>query len=284
MRNAVRRSGTWTGVPVLVDAGRVTVKDSIGRVRRLLAAAVVGVGIVASAGCGAHSLLILHGVVASAGAGSAAQTRSTDAAAVVLAGLPVQDAAPRAGYDREQFGPAWSDDLWVPSGRNGCDQRSDVLRRDLREITLKPDSQGCVPLAGVLVDPYTGITIGFQRGPGTSTAVHIDHVVALSNAWQTGAQQLTDDQRRDLAGDPLNLLAVDSRTNQAKGDGDAAAWLPPNHTVWCDYVARQIAVKSQYALWVTRPERDAMRQVLAGCPDHRLPSAIAVAVPTPVRM
>jgi len=125
-------------------------------------------------------------------------------------------------------------------------------------------------LGGTLHDPYTDKTIAFARGPDTSSAVQIDHVVALSDAWQTGAQQLTATARNQLANDPLELLAVDGPTNQAKGNGDAATWLPANKGFRCAYVARQITVKVKYHLWVTRVEYDAMRGVLEGCPGQNL--------------
>ena len=152
------------------------------------------------------------------GGGAAA---SGDAASA-LAALPVKGRAPKTGYTREQFGPAWAD-----VDRNGCDQRNDVLARDMTGETFKPGTHDCVVLTGSLADPYTGKKIAFTRGQGTSEAVQIDHVVALSNAWQTGAQQLDEATRKNLGNDPLNLMAVDGPTNQAKGDGDAATWLPP---------------------------------------------------------
>ncbi len=144
-------------------------------------------------------------------------------ALAALATLEVKGRAPRTGYDRDQFGPAWAD-----VDRNGCDTRNDVLARDLTDETFEPGTHDCVVLTGTLVDPYTATTVAFQRGNVTSTAVQIDHVVALSDAWQKGAQQLDTATRQRFANDPLNLLAVDGPTNQAKGDGDAATWLPPN--------------------------------------------------------
>lgn len=184
------------------------------------------------------------------------------AALALLATLPVKGRAPMTGYDRSEFGPAWFDE-----DRNGCDTRNDVLRRDLTGIT----ATGCRVLAGTLHDPYTRAVIRFQRGQRTSTAVQIDHVVALGEAWQTGAQRLTAVQRRALANDPVNLFAVDGPTNQSKGDGDAATWLPPNKSFRCSYVAHQVAVKAAYHLWVTRAERTAIDRVLRSCPDQKAP-------------
>jgi hypothetical protein len=175
------------------------------------------------------------------------------------------------GYDRALFGQAWSD-----VDRNGCDTRNDILRRDLTAYTLKAGTNGCVVLRGTLHDPYTGRTIAFVRGPGTSTAVQIDHVVALGDAWQKGAQRWTQARRTAFANDPLNLLAVDGPTNQRKGDGDAATWLPPLRSSRCGYAARQIAVKARYGLWVTAAERDALVRVLQACPGQPLPTAGSV--------
>ncbi|HTM85441.1 MAG TPA: HNH endonuclease family protein, partial [Mycobacterium sp.] len=156
----------------------------------------------------------------------------------MLAALPIKGRAPKTGYDRGLFGQAWSDDVTVPGGHNGCDTRNDILRRDLIDIALKPSSNGCVVLSGTLNDPYTGTAIAFQRGPGTSRQVQIDHVVALSDAWQKGAQQWDAVARRNFANDPANLQATSGPINQQKGDGDAATWLPPNKAYRCTYVSR----------------------------------------------
>ena len=197
----------------------------------------------------------------------------------VLATIPVKGRAPKTGYSRDHFGQAWAD-----VDRNGCDTRNDMLRRDLTDLALKPGTRDCVVLSGILNDPYTATLINFLRGTSTSPAVQIDHVVALSDAWQKGAQQLTEAQRLSFANDPLNLLAVDGATNQQKSDGDAATWLPPNKSYRCDYVARQISVKSSYGLWVTRAEHDAMARVLTDCRDSPIPAgqeAPAPAEPQP---
>ena len=180
-----------------------------------------------------------------------------------LAALPTKGRAPKTGYKRSQFG-----DGWAKAG--GCDTRNVILRRDLTNAVLGDDN--CKVQAGAISDPYTGQRIAFKRGANSSGAVQIDHVVALSNAWQTGAQQLSSEQRISLANDPLELLAVDGPANQQKGDGDAATWLPSNKPFRCQYIARQIAVKKKYSLWVTPPERTAMERILASCPEQRLPA------------
>jgi hypothetical protein len=200
-------------------------------------------------------------------------------ALAMLATLPVKGRAPMTGYDRGEFGPAWTDATGADGGHNGCDTRNDVLRRDLRDVVLRTGSHGCVVLRGTLTDPYTARVIAFVRGVRSSQAVQVDHVVALGDSWQTGAQQLTRARRIDLANDPLELLAVDGPTNESKGDGDAATWLPPRKSFRCAYVARQIAVKSRYRLWVTAAEAAAMRRVLAACPGERAPAQVAVPAP-----
>ena len=189
-------------------------------------------------------------------------------ASSVLSTLPVKGRAPKTGYTRAQFGQAWAD-----VDRNGCDTRNDMLKRDLTNIVYKVKTRDCVVLSGILIDRYSGETINFVRGNVTSMEVQIDHVVALSNAWQTGAFKLTVLQRTALANDPMNLFAVKGRLNSQKGDGDTATWLPPLKSFRCAYVAQQIAVKAKYSLWVTAPEKEAMARILTACPKQLLPTS-----------
>jgi hypothetical protein len=175
--------------------------------------------------------------------------------------LSVKGRAPKTGYERGLFGNGWE-----KSGT--CDTRNRILARDLTEVFYEINS--CVVLKGTLNDPYTSKVILFQRGSGTSGAVQIDHVVALSDAWQKGAQQFSPELRTQFANDGLNLLAVDGPANQNKGDGDAATWLPANKAIRCAYVARQISVKLKYTLWVTSAEKSALQNILKTCPDQEL--------------
>jgi hypothetical protein len=177
--------------------------------------------------------------------------------------LVVKGRAPKTGYARSQFGQAWAD-----VDKNGCDTRNDILKRDLTNVVFKLGT--CVVLSGTLKDPYSGDVINFVRGVSTSSLVQIDHVVALSDAWQKGAFMLSLADRTALANDPLNLLAVKGSLNSQKGDGDAATWLPPLKSYRCEYVSRQIAVKKKYKLWVTSAERDAFVRVLSKCPGQEL--------------
>jgi len=176
--------------------------------------------------------------------------------------LPVKTWATHTGYSRSQFGDGWGD-------IGSCDTRNYILKRDLRNISMR-SGEVCIVQSGTLQDPYTGKIISFVRGVKTSLAVQIDHVVALSNAWSTGAQQLAYATRVQLANDPLELLAVDGPTNESKSDSDAASWLP-RRAYQCAYVSRQIAVKRKYRLWVTSAEKSAMAQVLNSCPGSKLP-------------
>ena len=198
-------------------------------------------------------------------------TGAGQSATVVLDTLQVKGRAPKTGYKRTQFGKAWAD-----VDHNGCDTRNDILNRDLSGVKHKLGTHDCVVKSGTLQDPYTGKTITFKRGQKTSTAVQIDHVVALSDAWQKGAQKLSKTTRTELANDPYNLLAVQGRANQQKSDGDAATWLPSNKAFRCEYVARQIGVKHKYSLWVTAAEKSAMERVLASCPAQTVPDYAGV--------
>ncbi len=194
--------------------------------------------------------------------GAGVEAPVAGSALAALDTIVIKGRAPKTDYKRTQFGDGWQ-------LVGGCDTRNIILHRDLTDSIVSED---CKIMSGTLNDPYTGKTITFVRGESTSALVQIDHVVALSNAWQTGAQQLSPNQRVALANDPLELLAVDGAANQQKSDGDAATWLPPNKPFRCQYVARQIAVKIKYQLWMTPAEKQAVQTVLSRCPDQALPA------------
>ncbi|MET8827791.1 HNH endonuclease family protein [Streptomyces sp. NPDC004610] len=201
------------------------------------------------------------------GGGGAEASRGAEggggAALAAARELTVKGRAPRTGYDRDRFGTPWAD-----TDSNRCGTRDDILERDLTDVEFTDGR--CEVASGTLApDPYTGRDVEFERG---RSEVDIDHLVALSDAWQKGAQQWEPGKRIAFANDPLNLLAVDAGTNRAKGDGDTATWLPPDKAYRCTYVAGQVAVKRKYGLWVTAAERDAMTRVLSGCPDEPLPT------------
>jgi hypothetical protein len=217
-------------------------------------------------------------VVSADGAPSVAianNSTTTATALDVLATIQVKGKAAATGYARTtQFGAAWLD-----VDHNGCDTRNDILYRDLTGVV----QQGpCKILSGTLDDKYTGTSMDFVRGDKTSALVQIDHIVPLQDAWVTGAQQLTQAQRISLANDPLNLIAVDAKSNEQKSAGDAATWLPKNKAFRCEYVARQISVKATYGLWVTTAEHDAMASILSTCSGQMAESStFTPAAPTP---
>lgn len=177
--------------------------------------------------------------------------------------LAVKGRSPKTGYERSQFGEGWETQA-------GCDTRNSILKRDLVDIVV---DDKCRVIRGTLHDKYTDKTISFERGSISSQAVQIDHIVALSDAWQKGAQFLSPMARVSFANDPLNLIATDGTANQQKSDGDAATWLPSSKTFRCEYVGRQVAVKNKYKLWVTAAEKTAIQSVLTTCPGARAPTS-----------
>ncbi|MFJ4409553.1 HNH endonuclease family protein [Streptomyces sp. NPDC088910] len=211
-----------------------------------------------------------NGKVPSRSAG-VARSISSGSALGALAKLAVKPDGPISGYDRiADFGAAWTDGQGASGGHNGCETRDDILRRDLTEVKLEGR---CEVESGVLKDPCTGRTIRFTRGRKTSPAVRIDHMVALGNAWQTGAKALSKPVREQLANDPLNLTAADGPANDDKGDDDASGWLPQAAAGFrCEYVARQVAVETKYKLWITPAEKTAMSRTLGGCRGQVLPT------------
>ena len=193
----------------------------------------------------------------------AAGTPNFDTARAQLAAPPVQGWDRGQDFQRWRFGKAWSDDVNVEFGRNGCNTRDDILRRDLTDLVVRPGT--CYAQSGVLHDPYSGAVIPFVRGPDTSNSIEIDHVVSLADAWYKGARAWDPQRRLDFANDPRNLLAVSPKANFDKAFRDAASWLPPNAAFRCDFVARQVAVKTAYGLWLSAKEKQAMADVLARC-------------------
>lgn len=180
-------------------------------------------------------------------------------AAVKLRELRIRPRKEAGEYDRKAFGEPWAD-----IDGNGCDTRNDVLARDLEQVRYRKGSR-CVVASGVLNDPYVGERIDYLRGPDTSPLVQIDHVVALGDAWRSGAYQWSASERQEFANDPKNLLAVQGQANQDKESSRADQWMPPREEFWCEYVTRQIDVKYDWDLSVAPQERDAMIRALSTC-------------------
>lgn len=177
----------------------------------------------------------------------------------VLETIEIKGRAPKTGYKRTEFYTTW------PT-IDGCNLRQRIIKREVGD-SAKLD--GCDVVAGTFVEPYTGETREYHSKSEFSKNIQIDHIVALSDAWQKGAQNLSSEQRFELATDPLNLVAADSQANQQKSDGDAATWLPKNKAFRCQYVARQVSVKKKYSLWVTQAEHDAIKDILNTCPSEK---------------
>lgn len=178
----------------------------------------------------------------------------------VLEQLAVKGRAPKTGYSRDEFYSDWPK-------ISGCSLRQIILKRELGDAATLADDN-CTVLAGTFTEPYTGQTLTFTEKSQLTKGLQIDHIVALSDAWQKGAQAISKDERYQLATDPLNLIAADSSANQQKSDGDAATWLPANKSFRCQYVARQVSVKYKYRLWVTQAEHDAIKNILTACPSE----------------
>lgn len=185
-------------------------------------------------------------------------------ATTVLNRLEIKGRAPKTGYNREAFYQNWP-------LIDGCSLRQRIIKRELNGSALESSDNNCDIIAGEYDEPYTGKHLVFTTKDQISKQIQIDHVVALSDAWQKGAQYKTPEIRYQIATDPLNLLAVDAKANQQKSDGDAATWLPKNKKFRCQYIARQIAVKFKYGLWVTQAEHDAMTNILTKCPNQPAP-------------
>ena len=175
----------------------------------------------------------------------------------ILEKLEVKGRAPKTGYARTEFYNNW------PTV-DGCNLRQKIIKREFGDAAVL---DGCTVVAGEFDEPYTGEHRIFTEKSQISK-IQIDHVVALSDAWQKGAQYMEKEVRYKIATDPLNLLAVDGPANEQKSDGDAATWLPPNKKFRCQYVARQVSVKYKYGLWVTEAEKSAIFNVLTNCPQE----------------
>lgn len=184
-----------------------------------------------------------------------------------LLNLAIKGRAPKTGYDRDLYGSAWSD-----VDRNGCDTRNDILLRDLTNVIFRSGTGNCVVESGWFYDPYTNTEFEFVK-TSSGSSIEIDHIVSLSDSWQKGAQQWDAQTRKQFANDPLNLVSTSRSANRSKSDSDAASWLPPNKQIRCAFIARQVAVKSAYQLWVTQAEFDAMKNILSSCPNQELASS-----------
>ncbi|MGW6377267.1 HNH endonuclease family protein [Rhodococcus sp. NPDC055112] len=238
---------------------RLGFRGRLGLVVVLAVAILVAVGLLQSRGTDTDPVEAGPGAVSSAPAG--------DPAPDPLAGVAVVAKRTKVpGYDRDDFGPAWTDDTDAPLGRNGCDTRNDILERDLVD-RANFDIWRCpwAVRSGTLHDPYSGAAIAFQHGEDTSNAVQIDHIVSLALAWDMGASTWTPELRARFANDPANLVAVAGEANFAKASHTPASWMPPNEAFRCDYAHHYTSVLRQYGLPIDRASAEALRGVLRAC-------------------
>ena len=170
---------------------------------------------------------------------------------------PQQEPRAAAGeaYNRDAFGDGWAD-----TDQDGCDTRAEVLLVQLEDPVLRPaDEGGCLVLSGRLVDPYTGVVGVVDR-----SEVDVDHLVALGDAWASGADAWTDEQRGAYANDPAVLVATDASENRRKGDRGPNEWSPPDPAAVCWYVTTYEEIKVTYELVITPEQQDAIDD---GCPS-----------------
>jgi hypothetical protein len=185
---------------------------------------------------------------------SAAPAQSAGPARRLLYDLRVAGQADTAGYRRDRFGVRWKD-----TDHNGCDQRNDVLARDLDEVEKRGR---CVVFGGRLRDPYTGKDIRFAKS--RAAEVQIDHIYPLALAWRMGADRWSPDRRERFANDRDNLLAAWGRPNQQKSDSGPGEW-KPQKSYQCAYAVKFIAISARYELPVTRADHAALGDFLTRC-------------------
>jgi hypothetical protein len=168
-----------------------------------------------------------------------------------LDGLAVAAPQSMAGYSRDRF-PHWSQQ------GNGCDTREFVLKRDGKSVQT---NQNCRVTSGQWLSRYD------NKAASDASALDIDHMVPLANAWRSGANSWTDDKRSQFANDLTRpqLFAVSASVNRAKGDQDPSQWKPPYRGHWCEYARNWVAVKRYWQLTVTEAEKTALVDMLGTC-------------------
>jgi hypothetical protein len=204
-----------------------------------------------------HAAVAVVVAVLTAGCGQSLPTSvGSSSAGTGTAGLVVAAESHAGSYARKEFGQRWKD-----IDRNGCGQRDDVLARDLRDTRR----QGrCVVVAGTLTDPYTGVRVSFVKA--RAEQVQIDHVVALAEAWRSGAWAWTLQRREAFANDLAVLQASAGPVNQAKSDHDPGTWRPSDPARACTWARQVVRIKIRWGLSADRQEADALAAILTACP------------------
>jgi hypothetical protein len=205
-------------------------------------------------GASAVALMTLAALVPMATATAPAQAASAKRASVVLDGLKVKGERPQ-GYDRDLFRH------WIDADKDGCDAREEVL---LAESQAQPARGPGCSVRGRWLSAYDAALTT------DSSTFDIDHVVALAEAWASGARRWDARTREAFANDlgyAGSLIAVSASSNRAKSDSDPAEWLPPVRSYWCTYATTWIAVKYRWRLSVDRAERSALKVLITSCGD-----------------
>jgi len=215
---------------------------------------VVVVVLVLTTGCSSIGLDSSQG---GAGGSGTDQADEPTGASEALAELEVSEPGSMSSYSRERF-EHWSraNDFGWDTPQDSCDAREAALIRDGEDVEV---GNGCKVTSGSWYDPYTDQTFT------DPSDIDTDHVVALANAWRSGASSWTDEERERYANDPEVLLSVEDNANQSKGDKGPEAWKPPNEAVWCDYAERWISIKAKYDLSVNAEEKTALEDMLGTC-------------------
>jgi hypothetical protein len=175
---------------------------------------------------------------------------------VILAGLRIAAEQPRRGYSRDLF------PHWIDADHDRCDTREEVLIAE-SETAPQVDPSGCKVIAGDWTSLYDGVT---TEDPST---FDIDHVVALAEAWDSGADTWTTARRQAYANDldhPQALRAVTASSNRSKSDLDPAQWKPSHDTAWCEYARDWVTIKKVWDLSADPDEVDDLRVLLRTCP------------------
>lgn len=218
------------------------------------------------------------------GGGSAATTTTTAPpsspstprgnGSALLAQLRVAPEDPRTGYDRDLF------PHWIDADGDRCDTREEVLIAESR-TPAQVDPYGCKVVAGDWFSIYDGVT------KDQPSELDIDHVVALAEAWDSGASGWDTNRRRDFANDlgyEGSLIAVTASSNRAKSDQDPAEWMPPRQEAWCQFATDWVSVKVRWDLSADQAEVTALQTALGTCdgsPSGPPPPAPTTTTTTP---
>jgi uncharacterized protein DUF1524 len=191
------------------------------------------------------------------GGSGTTQVDNPDGPSQALQDLEVSEPGSMSDYSRESF-DHWSraNDFGWDAPQDSCDAREAALIRDGENVEV---GNGCKVASGSWYDPYTDQTFT------DPSDIDTDHVVALANAWRSGASSWDDAERERYANDPDVLLSVEDNANQSKGDKGPEAWKPPNEAVWCDYAERWIGIKAKYDLSINAEEKTALEDMLGNC-------------------